>query len=146
MEKQQNQKEAKKKGEYIVQCRVVQWIRSTIFLLNILCSIELCTSNSVVLEAHVALGLPAPSGFGALTLSRRENSNTTMGSLGLGSGRTVTDRILELMIAGALGRWHSGHMTTLLTWFSLERHTEDESHSCAYVCVCVCVCSVCVCV
>lgn len=35
---------------------------------------------------------------------RGDSSTTTMGSLGCGSGRTVTVRILELITAGGLRR------------------------------------------
>lgn len=39
-----------------------------------------------------------------LTLMSGDSSTTTMGSLGCGSGRTVTVRILELITAGGLWR------------------------------------------
>lgn len=43
---------------------------------------------------------------------RGDSSTTTMGSLGCGSGRTVTVRILELITAGGL--WRNTEMLFLM--------------------------------
>lgn len=42
-----------------------------------------------------------------------DSSTTTMGSLGCGSGRTVTVRILELITAGALQRYAQSHRNVI---------------------------------
>ena len=47
--------------------------------------------------------------FFKLTLINGDSSTTTMGSLGCGSGRTVTVRILELITAGGLQRHAQSH-------------------------------------
>lgn len=47
--------------------------------------------------------------FFKLTLMSGDSSTTTMGSLGCGSGRTVTVRILELITAGGLQRHAQSH-------------------------------------
>lgn len=47
--------------------------------------------------------------FSKLTLISGDSSTTTMGSLGCGSGRTVTVRILELITAGGLQRHAQSH-------------------------------------
>lgn len=42
-----------------------------------------------------------------------DSSTTTMGSLGCGSGRTVTVRILELITAGGLQRHAQSHRNVI---------------------------------
>lgn len=69
--------------------------------------------------------------FFKLTLMSGDSSTTTMGSLGCGSGRTVTVRILELITAGGLQRHAQSHgqkqkkkcyflRTGVHTWVKLE--------------------------
>lgn len=64
---------------------------------------------------NTSMKIDNPSTGLKLTLIRGDSSTTTMGSLGCGSGRTVTVRILELITAGGLWR----RSTEMITFFGL---------------------------